>query len=196
VRVAAWYLAPLLLLLGGTSLSEAGKPDPLDLVVEVAYQDPRAGRESRREELAYALVVELEKAGCVGRVVEDLAEADLVLAVKLREFTMEERTGGAARFDERTGADLPGRTFLCRIDLLYALFPAGAEDPIHVDDMTVAAQEATTSNPLFDPKDYALREAIRQAARELRRRLCRRHKRLVRKLMDASPDEVVTPPAR
>lgn len=176
-------LVSLALLLGTLfPASAAKKPLPLVLGLEVEWERERLGRETRRLELEELIREEFEEEGCFERIAEAGEEAGLRLVVRLREYSLDQESGGASRIEDQTGQVRPGRTYECRIDLIFALLPPGEGEPLHVDDFLVVNREQTTSNPLWDPRYQAERRASEMAVRELRKRVCRRGSRVVREL--------------
>jgi hypothetical protein len=176
-------LVSLLLLLAGLlPQSEAKKRLPLSLGVEVEWERERTGRESRRLDLEELLRDEIEEEGCFRSVAEAEGESDLRLVVRLREFSMNQESGGVSRVDERSGEVLRGRVYECRIDLVFALLPPEEGEALHVDDFLVVNREQSTSNPLWDPRYQAERRASEMVVRELRKRVCRRGKKILEEL--------------
>jgi hypothetical protein len=173
-----------LLLLGLLALqpSQAKKPLPLTLGVQVEWERERTGRESRRLDMQEMVREEFEEEGCFRTVTESPEEADLRLVVKLREFSISQGSGGASRIDDQSGQTVAGRSYECRIDLLFGLLPPGGEEALHADDFLIVDREVTTSNPLWDPRYQAEQRAKTMVARELRRRVCRRAPRLLEEL--------------
>ena len=160
---------------------------PLTLSIEVLYAESRVAREAWLDDLREVLLEEMRSAECVADVAEKGGEADLWLSVSVSECSLEHGEGGEPYLDENSGRYRPGRSYLCRITLAYALLPDPDGEPLHTDGFTVAQREGTTSNPLFEPREHAYRRAMVQTARELRRHTCKRLPKIA-KLLDRSAE--------